>query len=115
MSNTADNEGSVKLRDSQFMTTTNRPSWAPSAFTLSVFPVPAGPNGLPPKKKIDLLAELCIQKRRHGRIYESDIHPCGNAVPALALDNIDLSKGFEPAFLRFQDTQNHNGRKRSTG
>lgn len=33
---------------SQLNTNTNLPNYAPNAFTLSVLPVPAGPNGDPP-------------------------------------------------------------------
>lgn len=36
---------------SQLNTSTNRPMREPSAFTLSVLPVPAGPKGLPPMRK----------------------------------------------------------------
>ena len=36
---------------SQLKTKTNLPSWPPNAFTDSVFPVPAGPNGAPPNLK----------------------------------------------------------------
>jgi len=36
---------------SQLKTRVNRPSWLPRAFTDSVFPVPAGPNGEPPRRE----------------------------------------------------------------
>ena len=80
---------------SQQNTTTCFPSCAPSAFTHSVLPVPAGPNGFPPIRACSACVSATYTLSISGvRTIKSATprysHPYLN--DALAIDNVNVPK-----------------------